>query len=53
MDIIFHRNCLDGAFSSYILYLLAKVIEPEEFESFVIKVIEKREKEGYYLKMPT
>ena len=35
MDIITHRNCLDGAFSAYLLYLFSLTIGKEELEHFI------------------
>ena len=29
MDIVYHRNCLDGVYSSYLLYLASRVVEEE------------------------
>lgn len=26
MDVVYHRNCLDGTYSAYLLYLLSKSI---------------------------
>ena len=30
MDVVYHRNCLDGIYASFLLELTARVIEREE-----------------------
>lgn len=35
MNVIFHKNCLDGAFSSYIAFLISKLITEDELNSFI------------------
>lgn len=34
MDIVYHRNCLDGAYSAYALYLFAKSLTPSTYQRF-------------------
>ena len=35
MEIAYHRNCLDGVYSAYLLYLLAKSLSPQALEMFI------------------
>jgi len=35
MDVIYHRNCLDGVFSSFIAYLLGRVGEATQIDDFL------------------
>jgi hypothetical protein len=39
MNIIYHRNCLDGCYSSLILYLLSRIVEEEELNRFKDSVL--------------
>lgn len=44
MNIIYHRNCLDGAFSSFVLDLLGKIVNEEEIDAFIHKIKQAKEK---------
>lgn len=35
MDVVFHRNCLDGAYSAYLMYLLNRSMTLDLYESFI------------------
>jgi NAD dependent epimerase/dehydratase family enzyme len=34
MNIIYHRNCLDGVFASYVIYMLSRVVSEEDLMKF-------------------
>jgi RNA binding exosome subunit len=40
MNVIFHRNCLDGVFSSYIAYLTTKLTNEDELNNFIKEIKE-------------
>ncbi len=50
MNIVYHRNCLDGAFSSFIFSIIGKKITEEELEEFVHRLLKLREKGIHNLK---
>jgi len=35
MDVIFHRNCLDGVYSSFIAFLASKVADEQALKNFL------------------
>jgi hypothetical protein len=35
MDVIFHRNCMDGAFSAHSMYMFCKTLSKEGWDQFV------------------
>ena len=35
MNVIFHRNCLDGAFASFCAFLASKLISNQELDAFL------------------
>ena len=35
MDIIYHRNCLDGVFSAHLFYMISKVINEGNLQNVV------------------
>ena len=43
MDVVYHRNCLDGIYASFLLELAARVIEREELEEFMVGMFKWRE----------
>ena len=38
MDVVYHRNCLDGAYSAYAMYLFAKSLTQEALDEFLENV---------------
>jgi len=46
MDIVYHRNCLDGVYSGYLLYMASRVLGEEEIAGFVEKILRVREETG-------
>lgn len=32
MDVVFHRNCMDGAFSAHLMYMFCKTLSPEGYQ---------------------
>lgn len=43
MDIIYHRNCLDGVFSAHLFYMISKVIKQEDIDSLTKKLTQRSE----------
>lgn len=35
MDVVFHRNCLDGVYSAYLMYLFCKTLPMKTYEKFI------------------
>lgn len=50
MNIIYHRNCLDGAFSSFIIELLGRITSKEELQRFIEEMFEIKKKGGTNLR---
>lgn len=50
MNIIYHRNCLDGAFSSFIIELLGRIASKEELQRFIEEMFEIKKKGGTNLR---
>jgi hypothetical protein len=46
MDIVYHRNCLDGAYAGLVLYLISKTVSQEKIEGFVKEMLGWRQKKG-------
>jgi hypothetical protein len=38
MDVIFHRNCMDGVFSSLIAFLTARIIDQTDIDRFLLEL---------------
>lgn len=38
MDVIFHRNCMDGVFSSLTAFLTARLIEQTDVDRFLLEL---------------
>lgn len=36
MNVIFHRNCLDGAYASFCAFLASKLVTNQELNSLVV-----------------
>ena len=43
MNIIFHRNCLDGSYSSYVMEIIGRTVSEEEMDGFIEKMVKLRE----------
>ncbi len=43
MDVIYHRNCLDGVFSSHLFYMITKVITNDKVDAFVMNMLKRVE----------
>ena len=37
MNIIYHRNCLDGSYSSYVMEIIGRTVSEEEMDGFIEK----------------
>lgn len=35
MDVVFHRNCLDGAYSAYLMFLFAKTLSKSGYVALI------------------
>ncbi len=35
MDVVFHRNCLDGAYSAYLMFLFNKTLSREGYSKLL------------------
>jgi hypothetical protein len=44
MDVIYHRNCLDGVFSAHMAYLISKVIQEADLNNFVDELLRRVQK---------
>ena len=42
MNVVYHRNCLDGTYSSYLMNLINRVIGPQELEEFIQTIFENK-----------
>ena len=51
MDVVYHRNCLDGTYAGYLVNLLCRAAGADEIAGFIEGVVEYRRKEGCELRL--
>lgn len=50
MNIIYHRNCLDGSYSSYVMEIIGRIVSEQEMDGFIEKMLKLRERGDQNLK---
>ena len=51
MDVVYHRNCLDGTYAGYLINLFCRVAGVDEIMEFMERIMQYRKGEGCELKL--